>query len=266
MKILFSKYSATGNDFVVIDNRNHFVKVEDSSLWQKLCDRRFGIGADGVLLVENSNTGADFRMRYINGSDGVEAEMCGNGGRALAHYAQNILHIGNGQELNFQTHGGHYRARVRDNMVELNMTELKDCKKYSLDKFSFSVKKIFVNTGVPHAVFEVKDLEHFPVCEKGKQIRWDEMFARGTNVNFYEQLDSAHAKMRTFERGVEDETLACGTGAVALAYLNFQDHPHQGELNISVKGGDLKVKYNSEFKDVWLCGNVQLVFTGEILC
>lgn len=265
MKIRFCKYSATGNDFVIVDNRQLKLNLDNSPLWQKWCDRRWGIGADGILFLEESTLGLDYRMRYFNGSDGLEAEMCGNGARALTHFAFHELNIGNGRkEFKFQTHGGQYRGKVEEDFVELEMTELKDEKKYDLSSFGKKGDCIFVNTGVPHAVFEVSHLKEFPVAEKGKSIRWDSMFERGTNVNFYEKNQSSGYNMRTFERGVEGETLACGTGAVALAYLIYQKNPKVQKVNIQVPGGSLVVKFDEHFKNVWLCGEVKKIFAGEI--
>lgn len=265
MKIRFCKYSATGNDFIIVDNRQLKLKLDSSYLWQKWCDRRWGIGADGILFLEESNIGFDYRMRYFNGSDGLEAEMCGNGARALAHYAFHELDISHGKkDFKFQTHSGQYQAKVEHDFIELEMTELKDEKKYDLSSFGESGECLFVNTGVPHAVFEVSCLKEFPVAEKGRSIRWDPMFERGTNVNFYEKLQLSKYAMRTFERGVEAETLACGTGAVALAYLIFQKNPHLHKIDIQVPGGSLVVKFDESFKNVWLCGEVKKIFWGEI--
>lgn len=265
MNIRFHKYSATGNDFVIIDNRILKMNLDNFRLWQQWCDRKWGIGADGILFLEESKPGLDYRMRYFNGSDGLEAEMCGNGARALAHFAFHHANIGNGKsEFFFQTHGGQYRAKVNQDFIELEMTELKDERRYDLSRFCIKGDNIFVNTGVPHAVFEVENLINYPVEEKGKVIRWDPLFERGTNVNFFEQRDTDKYAMRTFERGVEAETLACGTGAVALAYLVYQKNKSAKLVDIQVPGGSLVVKFDECFKNVWLCGEVKKIFWGEI--
>jgi len=203
--IAFNKYQAAGNDFVIIDNRKGLINPSDSVLINKLCDRRFGIGADGLILVSDSKD-LDYEMKYFN-SDGKPGSMCGNGGRCTAHFAlkYNIA----GKKQKFMAFDGPHEATIDNDTVRLQMTDITD--------YHIVDNNYFINTGSPHYVLFMDDIDNINVYEEGKKIRWSEKFAPGgTNVNFVQIKDNG-LNIRTFERGVEDETLACGTGVTASA-------------------------------------------------
>lgn len=254
----FHKYSATGNDFIVLDGRNPIQLTKDKV--KALCHRHHGIGADGILILEKSST-ADFKMRIFN-SDGSEGEMCGNGARALIHYAHFVLKLKNETHYTFQTMNSLYEGDVIGEMIRVKMTELYDVKKYSLPEVPQS---LFLNTGVPHFVMEVTDLENYSVYETGKSIRHNKNFPQGTNVDFfsYDQKNEI-GHLRTFERGVENETLACGTGIVATAFALKEFYNLKNRVKIKVKGGDVLVEFNQDFSQVYFSGKVELVFYGTI--
>lgn len=259
----FTKMNATGNDFIVIDNRNQIVSAENHDLWKKLCSLKTGIGADGVLLLEKSAK-ADFKMRYIN-ADGGEVEMCGNGGRAITAFAHELL----GKQTStykFETMNGVYECSLDEVYgYRLKMTEL-----YDVDKIDLSVLPIenkhamYMNTGVPHSVFEVENILSYPVFEKGKLVRYNSIFPKGSNANFFEVLGPAHLRIRTYERGVENETLSCGTGVTATAIAAAKIYKWSDEIKLDTMGGVLAVKFNSDFSSVYLCGKVEKVFNGKI--
>src|SRR5690606_3669721 len=203
----FYKYQGTGNDFVMIDNRTNFFPKNDSELIAKICDRRFGIGADGLILLENDNS-TDFKMVYYN-SDGNESSMCGNGGRCLVAFAKKMNAITN--ETTFiATDGLHHATVLENGIVSLQMKDVEEINIHS--------DYIFLNTGSPHHVTFVDDLEHFDVATNGAKIRYSDLYGKaGSNVNFVKQISENHFAVRTYERGVEDETLSCGTGVTAVA-------------------------------------------------
>jgi diaminopimelate epimerase len=259
----FYKFSGTGNDFILFDNRDGHISAENAELFKRLCKRRLGIGADGVVLFEKSKT-CDFRMRYFNADDGKEAEMCGNGGRVISYFAHQALSTESRGEYSFQTYNSVYQSKVDGDYVELKMPELYDEGRYDLSKYSDYQFGLYINTGAPHAVFPVIDLKKFPVETKGAAIRKDSLFECGTNVNFFEILNEKKVRLRTFERGVEAETLACGTGAVAVAYALFKKYSMRREVLFEVLGGQLKVLFDNDFKNVWLCGKVDFIYSGEV--
>jgi diaminopimelate epimerase len=202
MLLDFYKYQGTGNDFVMIDNRSLFFPKEDVALIERLCDRRFGIGADGLILLENDSD-TDFRMVYYN-SDGNESSMCGNGGRCLVAFAKQLNVIDNATTF-IATDGLHHATVAEDGLVSLQMIDVNELK--ITPEFSF------LNTGSPHHVQIVDDLEHYNVKENGAAIRYSDLYGKaGSNVNFVSQINEDTFAVRTYERGVEDETLACGTG------------------------------------------------------
>lgn len=252
----FHKYSATGNDFIILDGRNGLTISKDQVI--KLCHRRFGIGADGILILENS-TVADFKMRILN-SDGSEGEMCGNGTRAILHYAHNIIKLKSQANYKFQTMNGIYEGQINDNMAKVKMTELYDVKKYNLPEYT---KAIYLNTGVPHFVVEVSDIKNYPVVIEGKKIRSNSIFPQGTNVDFFTYANG-ECFLRTYERGVEDETYACGTGIVATAYALKEFYNLKNQVMIKVKGGEVTVEFNQDFSQVYFSGKVELVYNGTI--
>ncbi len=262
-KINFCKYNATGNDFIVIDNRSAFLSANDSKLWVRLCALKSGIGADGVLLLENSKQ-CDFKMRYIN-ADGGEVEMCGNGARAITAFAHEVTGLKK-DNYQFETMNGIYECSLdADYGYRLKMTELYDVEKIDLtDLPTDSLKSLYLNTGVPHAVFEVQDILNYPVLEKGKMVRLDPRFAKGCNANFYEVVKPKVLRLRTYERGVENETLSCGTGATATAIATAKFYGWSEEVVLETLGGRLAVKFSANFKEVYLCGKVEKIFTGSI--
>jgi diaminopimelate epimerase len=261
-KINFVKFNATGNDFVVIDNRSLEYDAAHQKLWASLCALKTGIGADGVLLLEKSAT-ADFKMRYIN-ADGGEVEMCGNGARTITAFAHEVMGLQK-DIYQFETMNGVYECST-DKVFgyRLKMTELYDVEKFNLNDLPIDASKsMYMNTGVPHAVFEVKDILNYPVFEKGKLVRHDKRFPKGSNANFFEVVSPRHVRLRTFERGVENETLSCGTGATATAIAAAKFYGWNDEVVLETLGGRLAVKFSADFKDVYLCGKVEKIFVGE---
>ncbi|MDO9182989.1 MAG: diaminopimelate epimerase [Bacteriovorax sp.] len=261
--INFTKMNATGNDFVVIDNRDQLVNAGDVELWKKLCSLKTGIGADGILLLEKS-TKADFKMRYIN-ADGGEVEMCGNGGRAITAFAHEIIKpIKN--IYHFETMNGLYECSIDSAYgFRLKMTELYDVDKINLDSLKIPNKNsMYLNTGVPHSVFEVENVQKYPVFENGKNIRYSPLFEKGCNANFYEVVNSKHLRVRTYERGVENETLSCGTGVTATAIAAAKKYNWKDEIVLETLGGTLAVKFNADFSEVFLCGKVEKIFIGSV--
>jgi len=259
----FYKMSATGNDFVIFDNRKGEIDAHVKDVREfvvKVCRRQQGVGADGVILIEEAPD-ADFAWRFFN-SDGSEAEMCGNGGRCAARYAF-LKGIAKAQ-MTFRTLAGLIKAEVSGRTVKLQMTDPSDLR---LDyPISLEEKEIFlssVNTGVPHAVIVVDDIEHAPVHELGRQIRHHKAFGeRGTNVNFVKVIDRKNVAVRTYERGVEGETLACGTGAVAVAYTLKVKDMVDTPLNVHVRSGEMLRVHVEEA--VFLEGGTRLIYTGVL--
>lgn len=254
----FWKYQGTGNDFVMLDNRQNTVDASNAALIADLCDRRFGIGADGLILIEEDEQ-ADFKMVYFN-ADGKESTMCGNGGRCIVAFAKQLGIIQN--ECHFSAIDGlHYATIDAAGIVSLQMIDV--------PQVEVRDKHLFVNTGSPHHVEIVRNLMYFDVYKKGKQIRNSEAYApKGTNVNFVEQEGPNHFRIRTFERGVEDETLSCGTGATAVALaMHALGKVDQNEVKIEVEGGELSVVFhyvNQTYQQVFLKGPATFVFQGTI--
>lgn len=262
-KINFTKFNATGNDFIVIDNRNLSFDANDKAQWSKLCSLKTGIGADGVLLLENS-TSSDFKMRYVN-ADGGEVEMCGNGARAITAFAHEVL--GQKKETyKFETMNGVYECSLDSvHGYRLKMTELYDIDKISLSDLENKMeakKSLYMNTGVPHAVFEIEKILDYPIFANGKTVRYDNRFPKGSNANFFEVISPKHIRIRTYERGVENETLSCGTGATATALAAAKFYGWNEEVILETLGGRLAVKFSSDLKDIYLCGKVEKIFTG----
>jgi diaminopimelate epimerase len=263
----FVKMSGAGNDFVVIDNRalNCALTTEQIA---KLCDRHFGVGADGLLAVELADrSDADFRMRYYN-ADGGEAEMCGNGARCFARFVH-PLRRADAERARFTTPAGLITAEYIGDDVRINLTAPTEAKLRQRADFGWGeIEYHFMNTGVPHAVVFVPDAEKADIVAQGRAIRRNPLFQRGTNVNFVQVTESSSLIVRTYERGVEDETLACGTGVVASALLANSIHHLPFPLCVKVRGGDvLTVNARAEdnsFCDVTLAGPATEIFSGEI--
>ena len=262
----FTKMNGAGNDFVLIDNRLGDLRLAPEQI-SKICDRHRGVGADGVLVLERAMNGADFRMRYYN-ADGGEAEMCGNGARCFARYASRIA--GPAEKLSFETPAGVIGATLQGELVRLEMSEPKDLKLgITIPLPDQQLSAHFVNSGVPHVVVPVDDLENAEVRGIGSAVRHHELFApKGTNVNFLKQRGDKAISIRTYERGVEDETLACGTGVVASALIFAALQKVEGPISVLVRGGnELQVAFDrtgDQFKNVTLTGPADFVFEGTI--
>jgi diaminopimelate epimerase len=257
MKLKFSKYTATGNDFIVIDNREATFDVSNSSRWEELCQRRKAIGADGVLFLENSRD-HDFAMRYLN-ADGKEAEMCGNGARAIAHFYAQLEAV---KRCTFETQNSVYNASIDGKLVSLEMSEISEQNKFDINHLFNSDYSFFINTGVPHAIYFVKDIESLDVVKEGKKVRESKVFKAGTNVNFVEIISDGYIKIRTYERGVEDETLSCGTGVLAasIAYASFAKW--NKTIKVESCGGILEVKEMELLKSYKLIGDAHEVYSA----
>lgn len=268
MDLSFSKMNGAGNDFVVVDNRNLELALSKDQI-ARLCDRHRGVGADGLLAVEPAREGADFRMRYYN-ADGGEAEMCGNGARCFARFAAGLLPARPGV-LSFETPAGIILARFDAELVTINMSTPQDHRApASLDVRGRSLDVHFINTGVPHAVVFVDDVETVDVRADGAALRWHEAFQpKGTNANFAQSAPDGSLILRTYERGVEDETLACGTGICAAALLHHLSHGTPSPVAVRVRGGDTLLAgftraTDGSFSEVTLTGPADFVFEGTI--
>ena len=258
MQLEFYKYQGTGNDFVMIDNRSGFFPKENVQLVARLCDRRFGIGADGLILLEN-DTETDFKMVYYN-SDGNLSSMCGNGGRCLVAFAKKLNVINN--ICTFIATDGLHHATINENgLVSLQMIDVINVKT--------TPEYVFLNTGSPHHVQLVEDLENYNIKENGAAIRYGALYGKeGSNINFVKQIDGDTFSLRTYERGVEDETLSCGTGATAAAIaMNATGKTNSTSIHLNVEGGKLEVSFDKkddQFTNVFLIGPAEFVFKGEI--
>ena len=263
-EVVFEKYVAAGNDFIVFDNRKGFVK-DGAKIAKKLCDRKFGVGADGILLLETSKK-ADVRMRIFN-PDGSQAEMCGNGVRCLAHFA--VAHKVAKPEHTVETGAGLIRAQVSGNIVKAKLTEPDGLKLNIPLQVNGHAEKIhFINTGVPHAVIVDEKLDTVDVESRGQAVRRHSHFApKGTNVNFIRRTSSG-IDVRTYERGVEGETLACGTGSTASALVASSLFGFASPVRVKTAGGEtLKVyfkKNGPRFSEVLLEGPVTASFKGSV--
>lgn len=258
MDLHFYKYQGTGNDFVIIDNRSLNFK-NDTKIIKKLCDRRFGIGADGLILLENSSIDiCDFKMVYFN-ADGNESSMCGNGGRCIVAFAKKIDIIDS--ETTFEAVDGLHSAIIKDESVNLKMVDV--------PTVNLSREASFLDTGSPHHVAFVDDVYDFDVFTQGRRIRNLPNYKaiKGTNVNFIQVLDNI-VHVRTYERGVEDETFSCGTGVTAAAITaKMSNKIDELPVKVITKGGKLEVDFEIEginrVKNIWLKGPATFVFEGE---
>ncbi|MFK7910896.1 MAG: diaminopimelate epimerase [Akkermansiaceae bacterium] len=268
MNLHFHKMNGAGNDFVVIDNRslNHTLSTVQIS---KLCDRQRGVGADGLLAVEPAEKGADFKFRYYN-ADGGEAEMCGNGARCFGKYTASLLGEGTTQ-VSFETIAGTLGAEILGDDVRIAMSDPFDLEMetpISLDGLHHPVHSI--NTGVPHAVVFADDLENLDVIKHGAALRYHDHFSpNGTNANFVSVTGDSHIAIRTYERGVEGETLACGTGMTACALIHNLLTGATSPVKVDVAGGEtLEIGFEKSgeqtFKNVTLTGPADFVFDGNI--
>ena len=256
MATAFNKYQGTGNDFIIIDNRNRVFNPGNSGLIHRLCDRRFGIGADGLILI-NAVDGYDYEMIYFN-SDGFRGTMCGNGGRCTAAFA--LKHGIAGKKQRFLAPDGLHEAILENDIIQLTMSDVKNISTIS--------GNYFINTGSPHYVVFTNDLDNLNVFSEGRELRWsDEFKPGGTNVNFVEVQEDG-IFVRTFERGVEDETLSCGTGVTASAIASvLSGHFVSAPVNVRTRGGELKVEFEKRsdlITGIKLCGPAAFVFEGTV--
>ncbi|MBI5183582.1 MAG: diaminopimelate epimerase [Nitrospinae bacterium] len=267
MKIPFFKMSGGGNDFIIIDNRNGILNGDDMGGFVRyVCQRNISVGADGLILIENSGK-VDFKWRYFN-ADGGEVEMCGNGGRCVSRFAY-INGIAK-ERLSFETKVGVIDAEVMGRRVKLKMPlphNLKTGFTISIDGKIHNLSSI--NTGVPHTIEVVDNLESVDVVKIGRYIRHHERFEpEGTNANFMNILDLHNICIRTYERGVEDETLACGTGSVAGVLIASIEGKVESPVSVKTKGGDILTIYFKReglgFNDLYLEGDTRVVYTGEL--
>ena len=258
LQLVFYKYQGTGNDFVLIDNRQRIFPKNNTKLVSFLCDRKFGIGADGLMLLENDEL-SDFRMVYYN-SDGNESTMCGNGGRCIVAFAQKLNIIQS--ETTFSAVDGLHKAKIDNDIVTLQMIDV--------DEIKTKEKYLFLDTGSPHHVQFVKDLNELDVAREGAKLRYGIYGQAGCNINFVEAIDLNTFEIRTYERGVENETLSCGTGVTAVALaMHHTGATTNNHILIRTKGGQLEVSFNKEngsYTNINLIGAANFVFKGEITC
>lgn len=257
MQFSFYKYQGTGNDFIIIDNRQLFFSKNDTKHIAALCDRKFGIGADGLILLENHPT-LDFRMVYYN-SDGNESSMCGNGGRCLVHFAKFLGIIQN--KTTFEAIDGIHEAIILNDIVSLKMNDVESVK--------IENNNIFLNTGSPHHVEICNQLDTLDIQNVGAKLRFEKYGTEGANINFVKQIDNDTFSVRTYERGVESETLSCGTGVTAVAIaMHAIQKTNSGTVILKTPGGDLEVTFEvneSQYKNIWLKGPAVQVYKGEWL-
>ncbi|HIF84296.1 MAG TPA: diaminopimelate epimerase [Flavobacteriaceae bacterium] len=256
MKIKFQKYQGTGNDFIIINNSYLNFPEKNKDLITRLCDRKFGIGADGLILI-NPSKNTDFEMVYFN-SDGLVGSMCGNGARCSAHFAMDNG-ISKSNTL-FNACDGNHSAAINDGVVSLSMKNVTNIKSYD-DGF-------FIDTGSPHFIKIVDDLEQYDVYSEGKNINNSLVFKKdGVNVNFVQKISNSEFIIRTYERGVNNETLSCGTGVTAVALAMYKlSKTSLNDLKIKTLGGDLSVSFSPSdigFEKISLSGKVEFIFKGE---
>ena len=251
----FHKYQGTGNDFILIDDREESFPADDLKLVRALCDRRFGIGADGLILIRNHKK-ADFEMIYFN-SDGSQS-LCGNGSRCALKFAETLKMAG--ENATFMAIDGLHTGRIQEEMIHIKMHDVSEIKFLNGD--------VFLNTGSPHFIRYVKGLADYPVEKEGHAIRYSDPYvgSGGTNVNFVEMVDESTLFVRTYERGVEAETLSCGTGVTAVS-LAAGNQGMKSPVTIKTPGGTLQVSFeikeDGSFSEIFLSGPAQHVFSGD---
>lgn len=255
MKLTFYKYQGTGNDFIMIDNRTKSFPKQNTDIISQLCDRNFGIGADGIILIENDET-LDFKMIYFN-ADGSQT-FCGNGGRCAVAFAKKLQIIDD--KTNFLAVDGPHFAEINEKTISLKMIDVNEIQVHK--------NSVFMYTGTQHHVEMVTDLEEYPVVKNGSKIRYE--YAKpGSNVNFVQQINDTTFRVRTYEKGVEDETLACGTGVTAVAIaMHKTNKTKSNQISLPVEGGNLEVSFdekNGAYTNVFLKGPATYVFEGTIV-
>ena len=259
MQLDFYKYEGTGNDFVIIDNRELTFQKNDKTLIQSICDRKKGVGADGLILLENHDE-LDFSMTYFN-ADGSESGFCGNGSRCITHLSNNLNIINDNAKFN--AIDGIHESKITNGTISVKMN---DVLKSEIYKYNDKYSTTFVDTGSPHLIRIYENIDSIDIVKEARELKliYSE-YTNGLNINFC-QISDSKIKLRTYERGVEDETLSCGTGAVASAvFLKDSDLVSNDKIEILMKGGLLCVELNKEknlFSDIWLSGEVNMVFKG----
>ena len=253
----FYKYQGTGNDFIMIDDREKEFDLSDNDLIAALCERRMGIGSDGLVLLREHKT-LDFEMIYFN-ADGNQSSMCGNGGRCIIAFAKMLEIIKN--ETTFMAIDGEHKGKLMDDGIYLKMQDVKEIKGVG--------DGIVLDTGSPHYIEMVDDLKYIDVNKEGRKIRNSAPFKKeGINVNFV--LDAIDLQVRTYERGVEAETLSCGTGVVATAIaMHYANCIEETLVDVKTNGGELTVsfeEFNGGYRNIWLSGEASMVFSGEFVC
>jgi len=257
MIIEFYKYQGTGNDFIMIDDREKEFDLTDNDLIAALCERRMGIGADGLIILREHDT-LDFEMIYFN-ADGKQSSMCGNGGRCIIAFAQ-MLEMTE-SETTFMAIDGEHKGRLMEDGIYLQMQDVKEIEGVG--------DGLVLNTGSPHYIEMVDELDYIDIEKEGRKIRNSAPFKKdGINVNFV--LDATELQVRTFERGVEAETLSCGTGVVATAIaMHYANCIEETLVSVKTKGGELTVsfeEFNGGYRNIWLSGEASMVFAGEFAC
>jgi len=257
MQCTFYKYQGTGNDFVIIDNRQNQFDKANANLIANLCDRRFGIGADGLILLENHDD-LDFKMLYFN-ADGNESSMCGNGGRCITDFASylGIIDI----KATFEAIDGIHHAVVEGELIKLQMQDVSNIQDYN--------GHLFLDTGSPHYIKLSQEIETLDIKQEGAKIRYSKRYKEeGVNVNFVEKVNDETFFVRTYERGVENETLSCGTGVTAVALaMHYIGETEKNLITLNTKGGNLKVSFKKQgnsYVNIWLIGSVTQVYKGEV--
>ena len=265
--INFVKMSGSGNDFIIVDNREKIVKNKDlPGLIAQICRRKISVGADGVILIEPSDK-ADFKWQFFN-ADGSKAEMCGNGARCAARFA--CLNGIAGQSLAFETDAGIISGHVKDDRAKLKMPDPAELRlDYTIELQTGPLTVSSVNTGVPHVVIMKESIDDINVFDLGREIRYHEAFTpAGTNVNFICQKEQGHLMIRTYERGVENETLACGTGSIAAALIASCKTKWQSPIHLQTRSRvSLSIYFNrdgSDFKDIYLEGDARLIYSAQL--
>jgi diaminopimelate epimerase len=259
MNMPFFKYQGTGNDFILVDNRTGLYDGLSQKEIERICDRRFSIGADGLMML-NQKDNYDFEMKYFN-ANGNPGSMCGNGGRCIVRFAYDLgIHK---ESYHFLTSDGEHNAEL-DTISNIINLKMKDVQGYQEEDGIY-----IVDTGSPHYIKFVVDVNDIDVVKAGTEIRYSEPFAKsGINVNFVEDKGDDELFVRTYERGVEDETFSCGTGVTASALVCHHNDVGYNEVNVNTRGGKLVVKYdrsyNNSYSNIWLCGPAERVFDGRI--
>ncbi|WP_185877042.1 diaminopimelate epimerase [Blattabacterium cuenoti] len=269
MKLNFFKYQGTGNDFILIDSRFENKEIEKKHFTlKKLCDRNFGVGADGIIFIKNDeNNFSDFYMKYHN-SDGKESTMCGNGGRCAVFFAYRKLKLGGErkkEEVHYRAIDGFHHGIINDdNLISISLIDIKK------NEIEIHQKHVFLNTGSPHHILFVKNIKKIDVYQEGKKIRFQNSYLKngGVNVNFVEIVENDTVFVRTYERGVENETLSCGTGAVASVIAGYETNRiSSNKIMVNTMGGKLWVSLKetkNEYKNIYLTGPVQFIFEGYV--